>query len=115
MTADERRASISMAAVFALRMLGLFLVLPVFALEAAAYRGGNDPALIGLGLGIYGLTQALLQALFGAASDRIGRKKVIVFGLFVFAAGGLVAALADSIYWLIAGRALQGPVPSRRR
>lgn len=108
MTSDERRASISMAAVFALRMLGLFLVLPVFALEAANYRGGNDPALIGLGLGIYGLTQALLQAPFGVASDRIGRKKVIVFGLLVFAAGGLVAALADSIYWLIAGRALQG-------
>lgn len=108
MTAAELRASVSMAAVFALRMLGLFLVLPVFALEAANYAGGNDPALIGLGLGIYGLTQALLQAPFGVASDRIGRKKVIVAGLVIFAVGGLVAALADSIYGLIAGRALQG-------
>ncbi|MCK9516755.1 MAG: MFS transporter [Ottowia sp.] len=108
MTSAERRASISMAAVFALRMLGLFLVLPVFALEAVNYRGGSDPALIGLGLGIYGLTQALLQAPFGVASDRIGRKKVIVMGLLVFAAGGMIAAFADSIYGLIAGRALQG-------
>ena len=73
MTAPERRASLSLAAIFALRMLGLFLVLPVFALEARKYPGGDDPALVGLAMGIYGLTQAVLQFPFGLASDRLGR------------------------------------------
>lgn len=108
MTALERRASASLASIFALRMLGLFLVLPVFALEAARYPGGNDPALIGLAMGIYGLTQGLLQIPFGLASDRLGRKRVIVFGLLVFAAGSFVAAAAGSLVWLIIGRSLQG-------
>lgn len=108
MTADERHASFSMAAVFALRMLGLFLVLPVFMLEAHHYRGGSNPALIGLAMGIYGLTQAVLQAPLGLASDRIGRKKVIVLGLIVFAVGSLVAASASSVHVLIVGRAIQG-------
>jgi MFS family permease len=108
MTAGERRASLSLATIFGARMLGLFLVLPVFALEAAQYPGGDDPALIGLAMGIYGLTQGVLQIPFGLASDRLGRKRVIVFGLLVFAAGSLVAALAHSITWLIIGRALQG-------
>ncbi len=108
MTPLERRASLSLASIFALRMLGLFLVLPVFALEAAKYPGGDDPALIGLAMGIYGLTQGLLQIPFGMASDRLGRKRVIVFGLLVFAAGSFVAAFASSLGWLIAGRSLQG-------
>jgi MFS family permease len=108
MTAPERRASASLAAIFASRMLGLFLVLPVFALEAARYPGGNDPALIGLAMGIYGLTQAVLQIPFGMASDRFGRKRVIVTGLLVFAAGSFVAAGAGGIAGLVAGRALQG-------
>ncbi len=108
MTARERRASASLAAIFALRMLGLFLVLPVFALEAARYPGGDDPALVGLAMGIYGLTQGLLQIPFGMASDRLGRKRVIVAGLLVFALGSFVAALAGSLTWLIIGRALQG-------
>ena len=108
MTPVERRASFSLASIFALRMLGLFLILPVFAIEAAKYPGGNDPTLIGLAMGIYGLTQALLQFAFGVASDRLGRKRVIVFGLLVFAAGSFVAALAPSLTWLIVGRALQG-------
>ncbi len=108
MTPLELRASLSLASIFALRMLGLFLVLPVFALEAAKYPGGDDPALIGLAMGIYGLTQGLLQIPFGMASDRLGRKRVIVFGLLVFAAGSFVAAFASSLTWLIAGRALQG-------
>jgi MFS family permease len=108
MTPVERRASQSLAAIFALRMLGLFLVLPVFALEAAKYPGGTDPVLIGLAMGIYGLTQGLLQIPYGLASDRLGRKRVIVFGLLVFAAGSFMAALAPSLHWLIAGRALQG-------
>ncbi|WP_312302461.1 MFS transporter [Pulveribacter sp.] len=108
MTRDERRASISLALIFALRMLGLFLVLPVFALEARKYPGGDDPALVGLAMGIYGLTQAFLQLPVGMASDRLGRKRVIVAGLLVFAAGSLIAALADTITGLLVGRALQG-------
>ena len=77
MTALERRASFSLASVYAMRMLGLFMVLPVFALEAARLPGGDDPARVGLAMGIYGLTQGLLQIPFGMASDRYGRKRVI--------------------------------------
>lgn len=108
MTPTERRASGSLAAIFAARVLGLFLVLPVFALEAARYPGGNDPALIGLAMGIYGLTQGLLQVPFGLASDRLGRKHVIIFGLLVFAAGSFLAATAASVHALVIGRAVQG-------
>ncbi len=108
MTAPERRASFSLATIFAMRMLGLFLVLPVFALEAARYPGGNDPALVGLAMGIYGLTQGVLQIPFGLASDHFGRKRVIVIGLLIFAAGSFVAAAADSLVWLTVGRSLQG-------
>ncbi len=104
----ERRASVSLALIFALRMLGLFLVLPVFALEARKYPGGDDPALVGLAMGIYGLTQALCQLPLGMASDRLGRKKVIVLGLLVFAAGSLLAGLAGDLHTLLIGRALQG-------
>ena len=108
MTPVERRASFSLATIFALRMLGLFLILPVFAIEASKLPGGDDPALIGLAMGIYGLTQALLQFPFGLASDRLGRKRVIVFGLIVFAIGSIVAATAHSVTWLAIGRAVQG-------
>lgn len=108
MTPLERRSSVSLALIFALRMLGLFLVLPVFALEARKYPGGDDPALVGLAMGIYGLTQAFLQLPLGMASDRLGRKRVIVAGLLVFAAGSLTAALADTLTGLLVGRALQG-------
>ncbi|MBE7941453.1 MULTISPECIES: MFS transporter [Ramlibacter] len=108
MTPLERRASLSLATIFAVRMLGLFLVLPVFALEAAHYPGGDDPARIGLAMGIYGLTQAVLQIPFGLASDRFGRKRVIALGLLLFAAGSFTAALATSLHGLILGRALQG-------
>ena len=108
MTRAERRSSFSLAAIYAMRMLGLFLVLPVFALEAPKYPGGDDPALVGLAMGIYGLTQGLLQLPFGMASDRLGRKRVIIFGLLVFAAGSLLAAVATSLSMLIVGRCLQG-------
>ena len=108
MTPTERRASGSLASIFALRMLGLFLVLPVFALEAAKYPGGGDPARVGLAMGIYGLTQGLLQIPFGLASDWWGRKRVMVAGLLVFALGSFVAAWAPDLNWLIAGRSLQG-------
>ena len=96
MTSTERRASFSLASIFALRMLGLFLVLPVFALEARKYPGGDDPALLGLAMGIYGLTQGLLQLPYGMASDRFGRKRVIVIGLLVFALGSLLAGCEES-------------------
>ncbi len=108
MTSFEKRSSFSLASIYALRMLGLFVVLPVFALEAAKYPGGSDAALVGLAMGIYGLTQGALQLAFGAASDKLGRKKVIIFGLLIYAGGSFVAAAADSLSGLIVGRSLQG-------
>ncbi|MEW5967652.1 MAG: MFS transporter [Pseudomonadota bacterium] len=108
MTRAELRAASGLAAIFGLRMLGMFLILPVFALYAAHLEGGDNHTLVGLALGIYGLTQALLMIPFGMASDRIGRKKVIIFGLVVFALGSFVAMTADDITWTIVGRALQG-------
>ncbi|MGD8842227.1 MAG: MFS transporter [Gammaproteobacteria bacterium] len=107
MSRNEVRSAASLAGIYALRMLGLFMILPVFALYAEELRGAT-PALAGLAIGIYGMTQALLQIPFGLVSDRIGRKPVIVFGLLIFAVGSVVAASADSIYMVIAGRALQG-------
>ena len=108
MTPQERRIGASLASIFALRMLGLFLILPVFAVYAATLPGGDDRTLIGLALGAYGLTQAVLQIPFGMASDRFGRKPVIVFGLLLFALGSFVAAWAPDMHWMIAGRVLQG-------
>jgi MFS family permease len=108
MTPAERRASASLALVFSLRMLGLFIVLPVFALEAARLPGGDDAARVGLAMGMYGLTQAFLQIPLGLASDRFGRKPVIVAGLLVFALGSGVAAWAPDLTWLAIGRAVQG-------
>ena len=108
MTPAERRSSFSLASIFALRMLGLFLILPVFAIEAARYPGGDDPSLVGLAMGLYGLTQALLQFPLGLLSDRLGRKRVIVAGLLVFAVGSFVAAWAPSLTWLAIGRGVQG-------
>ena len=108
MTPAERRAGASLAAIFALRMLGLFLILPVFALHAPQLAGGDNLMLVGLAIGAYGLTQACLQIAYGAASDRFGRKPVIVFGLLLFVLGSTVAALADDIYMVILGRVLQG-------
>ncbi len=108
MTPLERRASASLASLFALRVLGLFLVLPVFALEASRYPGGTDAAQVGLAFGIYGLAQACLQIPFGLAADRWGRKPVIVFGLLLFALGSLWAAVATDLETLLMARALQG-------
>ena len=107
MTPLERRAAASLATIYALRMLGLFMILPVFALYAEDLEGVT-PTLVGVALGIYGLTQALLQIPFGLVSDRIGRKSVITAGLLLFALGSVVAALSDSIQGVIVGRALQG-------
>lgn len=103
----ERRAGISLALIYAFRMLGLFMIMPVFALYTEQMPEAT-PFLMGLALGIYGLTQALLQIPFGMLSDRIGRKPVIFAGLIIFALGSLVAAHADSIYGIIIGRAIQG-------
>lgn len=108
MTRAEKRAASGLAAIFGLRMLGMFLILPVFALYAEHLPGGDNHTLVGLALGIYGLTQAVLMIPFGMASDRIGRKRVIIFGLVVFALGSFVAATASDIHWTIFGRALQG-------
>lgn len=108
MTREERRAGMSLAAIFALRMLGLFLILPVFAAHAEQIPGGDDLMLVGLAIGAYGLTQAFLQIAYGAASDRFGRKPVIVFGLVLFVVGSVVAAIADDIWMIIAGRVVQG-------
>ncbi|HNQ05306.1 MAG TPA: MFS transporter [Thiobacillaceae bacterium] len=89
-------------------MLGMFLILPVFALYARTLPGGDDHTLIGLALGMYGLTQAVLMIPFGMASDRLGRKPVIVAGLLLFALGSFVAAWSDSLAGIILGRAIQG-------
>ena len=108
MTSVERRSGIGLASIFALRMLGLFMILPVFSLYAKQLPSGNDMALVGLALGAYGLTQTFLQIAYGAASDRFGRKPVIVFGLLLFALGSFVAAVSHDIYGIIGGRVLQG-------
>ena len=103
----ELRTGITLTGVIAFRMLGLFMILPVFMLLAADMPGFS-PAKAGLAVGVYGLTQAVLQQPFGKLSDRFGRRPVMLAGLALFAAGGVVAALADSIEMMIAGRALQG-------
>lgn len=108
MTPLELRAATGLAGLYALRMLGMFLILPVFAVYAGAMPGGNNHALIGLAFGAFGLTQALLQLPMGMWSDRIGRKPVIYLGLVLFLLGSLICALADHIGLLILGRAVQG-------
>jgi len=107
MNALERRATTGLAAIFAMRMMGLALILPVFAIYAETLAG-HTSFLVGLALGIYGLTQALLQIPFGIASDHFGRKPVILFGMLIFLGGSVVAALATTIEMVIVGRALQG-------
>jgi MFS family permease len=108
MSGAEVRAGASLAGVFGLRMLGLFLILPVFAVHAPQLAGGDNLTLVGIALGAYGLTQAILQIPFGVASDRWGRKPVIYAGLLIFAAGSLLAGSATDIWTAIAGRTLQG-------
>ena len=105
---SETRATLGLAGIFSLRMLGLFMLLPVFSIYASAQYEHATPLLIGVAIGIYGLGQAIFQIPFGLISDRVGRKPLIYFGLFLFAVGGAVAALADTIYGVILGRAVQG-------
>lgn len=108
LTAVERKASIMLALLFASRMLGLFLLTPVFAVAAQAIPGGNDATRVGLALGAYGLTQAIMQIPLGMASDKFGRRAVIVFGMALFVVGGVICALAPDVGWIIVGRTLQG-------
>lgn len=103
----ERRAAWSLSLIYVVRMLGLFIVLPVFSLFGDHYTQ-STPFLVGLAIGIYGLLQACLQVPFGMLSDRIGRKKVITLGLVLLMLGSVIAATSDSIYGVIFGRALQG-------
>ncbi|MBU3725467.1 MAG: MFS transporter [Burkholderiaceae bacterium] len=107
-TSQEWRACLALSMLYGLRMLGLFLVFPVLAAESRGLAGGTDPVWVGIAVGVYGLTQAMLQIPFGMASDRYGRRRVILVGLGVFALGSFVAAVASSIAWLSVGRALQG-------
>jgi MFS family permease len=107
-SALEWRVGISLASIFGLRMLGLFLVLPVFSVFASGLPGGDNFQLVSLAFGAFMLVQAFLYLPFGFASDRFGRKPVIVLGLLIFAAGAIMAAWAPTIYWMIAARALQG-------
>ncbi len=106
-TTLERRAAISLSFVYITRMMGLFLLLPVLSVLARDLQGAT-PLLIGLAIGIYALFQALLQIPFGLLSDRFGRKPVILAGLAIFIIGSIIAAMTDSIWGIIAGRALQG-------
>ena len=108
MSPAERRASTGLAGIYALRMLGLFIILPVFALYAEELPGGESHLLMGIALGAYGLTQAILQIPAGWMSDRYGRKPVIYISLILFALGSFIAAYADDIYWVIIGRVVQG-------
>ncbi|MGB0237883.1 MAG: MFS transporter [Cycloclasticus sp.] len=107
MSEQEKRASLGLAGIFSMRMLGLFMILPVMALYTE-HLEGITPVLLGLSISIYGLTQALLQIPFGLMSDRFGRKKIITIGLLLFLIGSVVAAMSTTIYGIIMGRALQG-------
>ena len=107
MTSGERRAVVTLASLFSLRMIGLFMIMPVFALYGRELAGAT-PLLIGLAIGVYGLAQAFLQIPLGLLADRMDRKKLILAGLVLFAVGGAVAAMSDHIYGVIVGRAIQG-------
>lgn len=108
MSSSEIRAGASLASIFALRMFGLFLILPIFAIHAKTLPDGDNAALVGMAMGIYGLTQACLQILFGIASDKYGRKPVIIVGLILFAVGAVIAAMSHTVMGILIGRAVQG-------
>lgn len=105
---EERQVSIRLAMLFAVRMLGLFLLTPVFADAALSLSGGDQKWLVGMALGAYGMTQALMQIPFGLLSDRFGRRPIILVGLSLFVLGGVICALSDAVVWILVGRAIQG-------
>lgn len=107
MNALERRSTFALSSIFALRMLGLFMIIPVFSVAGQSYEYAT-PALIGLAVGVYGLTQAILQIPFSLIADRFSRKPLVVIGLLLFALGGAIAAMSDTIYGVIIGRAIAG-------
>src|SRR5574344_494866 len=107
MNALERRSTFALSSIFALRMLGLFMIIPVFSVAGQSYQYAT-PTLIGLAVGVYGLTQAILQIPFSLIADRYSRKPLVVFGLLLFALGGAIAAMSDTIYGVIIGRAIAG-------
>ena len=107
MNALERRSTFALSSIFALRMLGLFMIIPVFSIAGQSYQGAT-PALIGLAVGVYGLTQAILQIPFSLLADRFSRKPLVVLGLILFALGGAIAAMSETIYGVIIGRAIAG-------
>ena len=108
MSSTELRSTISLASIYGLRMLGMFLILPIFAIYAQTLEGGDNHTMVGLALGAYGLTQVLLQLPFGIASDKYGRKKVIYIGMLIFVIGSVVAAMGTDIITVIIGRSIQG-------
>ena len=107
MNALERRSTFALSSIFALRMLGLFMIIPVFSVAGQSYQGAT-PALIGLAVGVYGLTQAILQIPFSLLADRFSRKPLVILGLLLFALGGAIAAMSETIYGVIIGRAIAG-------
>ncbi|QDK96409.1 MFS transporter [Acinetobacter tandoii] len=107
MNSLERRSTFALSSIFALRMLGLFMIIPVFSVAGQSYQYAS-PALIGLAVGVYGLSQAILQIPFSLIADRFSRKPLVVLGLLLFAIGGAVAAMSDTIYGVIIGRAIAG-------
>ena len=108
MPAHERKAAISLASIYGLRMLGMFLLLPIFAIYAETLKGGENHTLIGLAMGAYGIMQVLMQLPFGIASDKFGRKPTIYIGLLLFIIGSIIAAMAGDIITMIVGRSIQG-------
>ena len=108
MSRSEIRSSASLAAIFALRMLGLFILSPVFAIYARSLTGGDNPILVGMALGMFSLVQAFFQIPLGMASDRLGRKPVIIAGMAMFVLGALICAESSSLTGIMIGRGIQG-------
>jgi MFS family permease len=108
MNPSELRASLALSSIFALRMLGLFLILPIFSLHAKGLPDGDNATLVGLTMGIYGMVQAFFHIPLGLLSDRYGRRVIVAFGLSLFIIGALIAASHDDLWWIMFGRAIQG-------